>query len=178
MYEKIIDQKTSCNELLRKRNELITVLEREVRDSDNQYKTLVEEFHENTSVLGSRMEHQIQALERLVKSERGKLNEAFVTQKKAHLQKNDHSWQVKLEAVSRTSEDQMEQRLKLLTEQEVELDELIVADAEAFIDMKNEMESNIAVLSDQIQFLEAIHQLNEVSTFGILSTIVFNNFPK
>ena len=120
------------------------------------------------------MEHQIQALERLVKSERGKLNEAFVTQKKAHLQKNDHSWQVKLEAVSRTSEDQMEQRLKLLTEQEVELDELIVADAEAFIDMKNEMESNIAVLSDQIQFLEAIHQLNEVSTFGLLGTIVLD----
>mgnify|MGYP001349882150 CR=1 FL=1 len=62
----------------------------------------------------------------------------------------------------------------MLTEQEVELDELIVADAEAFIDMKNEMESNIAVLSDQIQFLEAIHQLNEVSTFGLLSTIVLN----
>ena len=162
LYEKIISQKSSCNELLRKRNELIAVLEREVRDSDNQYKTLVEEFHENTSVLGSRMEHQIQALERLIKSERNKLNEAFVTQKKEHLKKNDHSWQVKLETVSRTSEEQMEQRLKLLTEQEKELDELIVADAEAFIDMKNEMESNIAVLSDQIQFLEAIHQLNEV----------------
>ena len=163
LYEKIISQKNSCNELLRKRNELIAVLEREVRDSDNQYKTLVEEFHENTSVLGSRMEHQIQALERLIKSERGKLNEAFVTQKKEHLKKNDHSWQVKLETVSRTSEEQMEQRLKLLNEQEKELDELIVMDAEAFIDMKNEMESNIAVLSDQIQFLEAIHQLNEVT---------------
>ena len=162
MYEKILTQKNSCNELLRKRNELISVLEREVRDSDNQYKTLVEEFHENTSVLGSRMEHQIQALEGLVKSERGKLNEAFVKQKKEHLKKNDHSWQVKLEAVSRTSEEQMEQRLKLLIEQEAELDDLIVKDAEAFIDMKNDMESNIAVLSDQIQFLEAIHQLNEV----------------
>ena len=162
LYEKIIAQKKACNELLRKRNELIAVLEKEVRDSDNQYKTLVEEFHENTSVLGSRMEHQIQALERLIKSERNKLNEAFVTQKKEHLRKNDHSWQVKLETVSRTSEEQMEQRLKLLKEQETELDELIVADAEAFIDMKNEMESNIAVLSDQIQFLEAIHQLNEV----------------
>ena len=108
------------------------------------------------------MEHQIQALEGLVKSERGKLNEAFVKQKKEHLKKNDHSWQVKLEAVSRTSEEQMEQRLKLLIEQEAELDDLIVKDAEAFIDMKNDMESNIAVLSDQIQFLEAIHQLNEV----------------
>ena len=51
----------------------------------------------------------------------------------------------------------------MLNEQEKELDELIVMDAEAFIDMKNEMESNIAVLSDQIQFLEAIHQLNEVT---------------
>ena len=128
LYEKIIAQKKACNELLRKRNELIAVLEKEVRDSDNQYKTLVEEFHENTSVLGSRMEHQIQALERLIKSERNKLNEAFVTQKKEHLRKNDHSWQVKLETVSRTSEEQMEQRLKLLKEQETELDELIVAE--------------------------------------------------
>ena len=122
----------------------------------------MEEFHENTSVLGSRMEHQIQALERLIKSERRKLNQAFTSQKTSHLKKNDHSWQVKLETVSRTSEEQMEQRLKLLTEQEAELDELILADAEAFVDMKNDMESNIATLSDQIQFLEAIHQLNEV----------------
>ena len=163
----------SCNELLRKRNELIAALEREVRDSDNQYKTLVEEFHENTSVLGSRMEHQIQALERLIKSERGKLNQAFITQKKDHLKKNDHSWQVKLETVTRTSEEQMEQRLKLLTEQEAELDELILADAEGFVDMKNEMESNIATLSDQIQFLEAIHQLNEVSLIGYIYIYIY-----
>ena len=141
---------------------MIASLEREVRDSDNQYKTLVEEFHENTSVLGSRMENQIQALERIVKSERGKLNQAFVAQKRDHLKRNDHSWQVKVEAVSRTSEEQMEQRLNLLQEQELELDELILADAESFVDMKNEMELNIAILSDQIHFLEAIHQLNEV----------------
>ena len=59
LYSKILDQKSACNDLLKKRNDLIRVLEAEVKDADNQYKTLVEEFHENTSVLGSRMEHQV-----------------------------------------------------------------------------------------------------------------------
>ena len=39
---------------------------------------------------------------------------------------------------------------------------LIREDAEAFVDMKHEMEDNIRKLNDQIQFLDAIHQLNEV----------------
>jgi hypothetical protein len=38
---------------------LIATLEGEIRDSDDQYKTLIEEFHENTSVLAARMEHQV-----------------------------------------------------------------------------------------------------------------------
>ena len=62
LYSKILDQKSACNDLLKKRNDLIRVLEAEVKDADNQYKTLVEEFHENTSVLGSRMEHQVMPL--------------------------------------------------------------------------------------------------------------------
>ena len=49
----------ACNDLLRKRNQLIAVLEGEIRDSDDQYKTLIEEFHENTSVLAARMENQV-----------------------------------------------------------------------------------------------------------------------
>ncbi len=49
----------ACNDLLRKRNNLIATLESEIRESDDQYKTLIEEFHENTSVLAARMEQQV-----------------------------------------------------------------------------------------------------------------------
>ena len=162
LYQKILEQKAACNDLLKKRNDLIGVLEMEIKDADNQYKTLIEEYHENTSVLGSRMEQQVQALEGLIRNERKRLDDAFDEQKADHFKKNERSWQVKLEAVNRTSEEQMEQRLKLLAEQQSELDELILADSESYVAMKHAMESNIAVLSDQIQFLEAIHQLNEV----------------
>ena len=62
LYGRILEQKAACNDLLKKRNDLIRVLEAEVKDTDNQYKTLVEEFHENTSVLGSRMEHQVREI--------------------------------------------------------------------------------------------------------------------
>lgn len=100
-------------------------------------------------------------MEGLVKSERKRLGDAFTEQKEDHFQKNDRNWLVRLEAVNRTSDEQMETRLKLLTEQASELDELILGDSESFVNMKHEMESDIAVLADQIQFLEAIHQLNE-----------------
>ena len=106
---------------------------------------------------------QVQALEGLVKNERRRLEEALDGQKTDGLKVSDRNWLIKLEAVNRTSDDQMEQRLKLLSEQQEELDDLILTDAEAYVDMKHEMESSIAVISDQIQFLEAIHQMNEVS---------------
>ena len=84
-----------------------------MQDSDNQYKTLIEEYHENTSVVGSRMEAQIQALEGLIRSERENLIKADQTQKSDHLKRNDRQWQVKLEAINRTAEDQLEERLVL-----------------------------------------------------------------
>jgi dynein regulatory complex protein 1 len=161
LYEKIMDQKSACNELLRKRNDLISILDSEIKDSDNQYKTLIEEYHENTSVLASRMESQIQALEGLIRSERKNLIDAYGGQKADHLKRNERNWQVKLEAVNRTAEDQMEERLKALRDQEKELDEIILADSEAFIEMKHKMEQNIATLADQIQLLDAVHQMNE-----------------
>ena len=161
LYEQIMAQKKACNDLLQKRNDLIAVLESEIKDSDNQYKTLIEEYHENTSVLASRMEAQIQALEGLVDSERDNLTSAYTTQKSDHLKRNDRQWQVKLEAINRTASDQMEERLKTLKDQEEELDELFVADSEAYVDMKHKMEENIAALSDQIQLLDAVHQMNE-----------------
>jgi hypothetical protein len=52
LYGRIDAQKKACNDLLQKRNDLIAILETEIQDSDNQYKTLIEEYHENTSVLG------------------------------------------------------------------------------------------------------------------------------
>ena len=81
-----------------------------IKDTDNQYKTLIEEYHENTSVLASRMEAQIQALEGLVRSERKNLIEAYKNQKSDHLKRNDRSWQVKSEAINRTANEQMEAR--------------------------------------------------------------------
>ena len=97
-----------------------------------------------------------------MKNERRRLEDALGGQKTDGFRVSDRNWLIKLEAVNRTSDEQMEQRLKLLTEQQEELDDLIQTDAEAYVDMKHDMESNIAVMSDQIQFLEAIHQMNEV----------------
>ncbi len=165
-----MEQQKACNELLRKRNDLIAVLESEIRDSDNQYKTLIEEYHENTAVLASRMESQIQALEGLINSERKNLENAYTNQKVDHLKRNERNWQViivgslksnyvikigyvkvKLEAVNRTSEDQMEARLKTLRDNEKELDDIIITDSEAFIEMKHKMEQSIGIVGSSCQ---------------------------
>ena len=107
------------------------------------------------------MEAQIQALEGLIRSERANLVRADQTQKSDHLKRNDRQWQVKLEAINRTAEDQLEERSKTLRDQEEELDDIILADSEAYVDMKHKFEESIATLSDQIQLLDAVHQMNE-----------------
>ena len=78
---------------------------------------------------------QVQALERLVKNERKRLEDAFSGQKSDQFKVSERNWLIKLEAVNRTSDEQMEQRLKLLAEQQEELDDLISTDAEAYVDM-------------------------------------------
>ena len=52
-------------------------------------------------------------------------------------------------------------RSKTLRDQEEELDDIILADSEAYVDMKHKFEESIATLSDQIQLLDAVHQMNE-----------------
>ena len=59
LFAKILKQKDSCSALLEKKNELIATLEDEIREADNQYKRLIEQYHENTSVMSNRMEYQV-----------------------------------------------------------------------------------------------------------------------
>ena len=147
--------------MLEKKNELIATLEEEVKESDTQYKTLVDNYHENIEVLSSRMEYQIQALESLVISERNKVEGAYEKQRKEQLKKTATLWDRKLHDLNSLSGQQMEHRLQLLQDNENDLDQMIREDSKAFVDMKHGLEDSITVLTDQIQFTEAIHQLNE-----------------
>ena len=161
LFAKILKQKSACNDLLEKKNELIATLEEEVRESDNQYKALMEDYHENIAVLSSRMEYQIQALENLVNSERNSVEDAYEKQRKEQLNKTADLWDEKLGGLNALSEKQMESRLQLLQDNENDLDMMILEDGEDFVDMKHGLEDSITTLTDQIQFTEAIHQLNE-----------------
>lgn len=162
MHARILGQKRACEELLGKRDEIIAMLEQEIADSDSNFKILVEEFHDNVSVLGSRMEGQVQALEHLVRTERSAMAEAFMEQRQEQERLGVRNWQAKHEAVERTAKEQMEARLRLLRDQQLELDELVQEDAEASTRSKGQVEAHVAKLNDQVLFLEAINQLNEV----------------
>ena len=106
--------------MLEKKNELIAILEEEIREADQHYKVLIEEFHQNVSVLSSRllnaidtelqhlkllffprMESQIQALETLIVSERGKIELEFEKQRAELKEKHENTWQEKVCAHSK-----------------------------------------------------------------------------
>ena len=161
LFAKILKQKAACNDLLEKKNELIATLEEEVKESDNEYKALIDDYHENIAVISSRMEYQIQALESLVNSERLEVERAYERQRREELDSTAALWNEKLDGIDAESERQMDHRLQLLLDNEEELDRMIREDGEDFVDMKHGLEDSISVLSDQIQFTEAIHQLNE-----------------
>jgi dynein regulatory complex protein 1 len=161
LFAKILNQKSACNDLLEKKNELIATLEEEIRDSDDDYKLLVDEYHENTAVLSNRMEYQIRAVERLVVAERNNIASAFERQKKEGLEENEDAFEKNLNALDGKSEEQMKARLQLLSANEKELNEMILLDAESFLDTKIALEENIKSVSDQIQYLDSVQQLNE-----------------
>ena len=161
LFAQILSQKESCNSLLEQKNDLISVLEEEVRNCDDQYKLLVDEYHENVTVLATRMEEQIQTLEAMIVAERAKLEGSSDRQLKDDVEGREEIWQNQLRQLNELSESQMEKRLQLLVDNENELDAMVTREAEEFVDMKHTLEESIGGLSDQIQFFDSVHQLNE-----------------
>ncbi len=137
-------------------------MEEEIKDADNEYKLLIEEHRENVSVLASRMESQIQALEGLVAAERSKIEDALEKQATTTLENNEKAWAEQLDALNALSEKRMEERLQLLSDNERDLDTAIIQDSEAFTDMKHALEETVQVLADQLLFIDALQELNEV----------------
>ena len=59
----------------------------------------------------------------------------------------------------------MEKRLAVLGDNERELDDMVLRDAEAFLDTKIALEESIKVVSDQIQYLDSVQQVIEKGQF-------------
>lgn len=84
LYSQILKQKDNCNVLLEKKNDLIALLEDEIKESDLQYKNLIDDYHENVTVLSSRMESQMQVLDKVTKFTRIHIVIRFIGHGKAH----------------------------------------------------------------------------------------------
>lgn len=163
-----MEQKQACNALLEKRNDLITSLEEELQDSDDQYQVLIEEYHENISVLAARMEQLLQTFENMARSENVKLEEAFEKEINERRAEHDEEWQKDLDQVKTFSIETMEQRLATLQSNEEELDRTILEDAEAFTSIKHDLEDKVNLLSDQVQLICSVNSLNEVRTITLI----------
>ncbi|TRY74892.1 hypothetical protein TCAL_04515 [Tigriopus californicus] len=161
LFTKIMEQKQACNALLEKRNDLIAGLEDELQDSDDQYQVLIEEYHENISVLAARMEQLLQTFENMARSENIKLEEAFEREINEKRAEQDEEWQKDLDQVKTYSIETMEQRLATLQSNEEELDRTILEDAEAFTIIKHDLEDKVNLLSDQVQLICSVNSLNE-----------------
>ncbi len=161
LFAQIHEQRSRCNALLEKKNDLIATLEEEVRDSNDQFKLLIGQYRENVSVLCARMEQQLQTLEAMVGGERRRLEEAHATERRERAARAEGEWERQLAELNAASEGQMERRLQMLSDHESELDRMITEDNEAFIDIKHSLEDDIRVLTDQLHFMTSLHQLNE-----------------
>ena len=85
---------------------------------------------------------------------------AYDQQKAQQLKNGERSWQALLEGAARSSKEQMESRLALVEEQEIEMDELIINDYEQLGETKQKMEWNVRCLEEQIEMIKAITHLN------------------
>ena len=127
---------------------------------DEGYKELVGEYHTNISVLGGRMEYHVHSFSTLLQAERANLEAAYTQQKGQSLRRGENAWQALLEGAARSSEEQMQARLDLVEEQEVEMDELIINDYEQLGETKQKMEWSIRNMEEQIEMIQAITHLN------------------
>ncbi|MBN3303289.1 DRC1 protein, partial [Amia calva] len=154
-------QQHQCALLIEEKNKVIHDLQQELKVSDNRYVKDLKKQAEDIDLMIERMEEQIKNLMKSYREEQDQIEKAFEMERRELLDNSFKKWEQMMHNRRDKELEYLTLRMKSVEEQEKQLQQLRVEDAEEYNMIKIKLETDVQLLEQQLQQMKATFQLNQ-----------------
>ncbi|XP_014793435.1 PREDICTED: dynein regulatory complex protein 1 [Calidris pugnax] len=161
LWQLLNQQQEQCALLLEKKNELISDLQQELKNKDEQYVQAIKKQSDDIHLLLERMEEQIRLLLKTYRHNLLQIEKTFELERQELLDNNRKKWEEGIQAHNTQELEYLRGRMKKMEEFEKQLHQLRVQDEEEYNSMKIRPQNDVEHLERQLQQFKAIYLLNQ-----------------
>ncbi|NWW45682.1 DRC1 protein, partial [Pedionomus torquatus] len=161
LWQLLNQQQEQCALLLDAKNKLISDLQQELKNKDEQYMQAIKKQSEDIHLLLERMEEQIRLLLKTYRHNLLQIEKAFELERQELLDNNRKKWEEGIRAHNTQELEYLRGRMKKVEEYEKQLNRLRVQDEEEYNSMKIQLENDVEHLERQLQQFKAIYLMNQ-----------------
>ncbi|KFO78303.1 Dynein regulatory complex protein 1, partial [Cuculus canorus] len=157
----VLQQQQQCTLLLEEKNKLISDLQQDLKDRDEQYVQAIKDQSDDIYLLLERMEEQIRNMLKSYRHELLQIEEAFELEQQELRNNSGKKWEEAIQAHNAQELEHLHARMRKVEEFEKQLSQLQVQDEEEYNSMKSQLENDVQNLEKQIEHMKAIYRLNQ-----------------
>ncbi|NXW98861.1 DRC1 protein, partial [Larus smithsonianus] len=161
LWQLLNQQQQQCALLLEEKNKLISDLQQELKNKDEQYVQAIKKQSDDIHLLLERMEEQIRLVLKTYRHKLLQIEKAFELERQELLDNNRKKWEEGIQAHNTQEMEYLRGRMRKVEEFEKQLNQLRVQDEEEYNSMKIRLENDVENLERQLQQFKAIYQLNQ-----------------
>ncbi|XP_053919149.1 dynein regulatory complex protein 1 [Cuculus canorus] len=161
LWQLLNQQQQQCTLLLEEKNKLISDLQQDLKDRDEQYVQAIKDQSDDIYLLLERMEEQIRNMLKSYRHELLQIEEAFELEQQELRNNSGKKWEEAIQAHNAQELEHLHARMRKVEEFEKQLSQLQVQDEEEYNSMKSQLENDVQNLEKQIEHMKAIYRLNQ-----------------
>ncbi|NXP02314.1 DRC1 protein, partial [Thinocorus orbignyianus] len=161
LWRLLNQQQEQCALLLEEKNKLISDLQQELKNKDEQYVQAIKKQSDDIHLLLERMEEQIRLLLKTYRHDLLQIEKAFELERQELLDNNRKKWKEGIQAHNTQELEYLRDRMEKVEEFEKQLNQLRVQDEEEYNSMKIQLENDVEHLERQLQQFKAIYLMNQ-----------------
>ncbi|NXD68592.1 DRC1 protein, partial [Eolophus roseicapillus] len=161
LWQLLNQQQQLCVLLLEQKNKLISELQQELKNKDEQYVQAIKKQSDDIHLLLERMEEQIRTMLKTYRHNFLQIEKAFEEERRELLDSNRKKWEEAIQAHNTQEMEYLSARMRKVEEFEKQLSQLRVQDEEEYNNMKIQLENDVENLERQLQQMKAVYRLNQ-----------------
>ncbi|KAM4681282.1 LOW QUALITY PROTEIN: dynein regulatory complex protein 1-like [Amazona ochrocephala] len=161
LWQLLNQQQQLCVLLLEQKNKLISELQQELKNKDEQYVQAIKKQSDDIHLLSERMEEQIRTMLKSYRRNFLQIEKAFEEERRELLDNNRKKWEEAIQAHNAQEMEYLSARMRKVEEFEKQLSQLRVQDEEEYNNMKMQLENDVEHLERQLQQMKAVYHLNQ-----------------
>uniref|UniRef100_A0A8C6JKL2 Dynein regulatory complex protein 1 n=1 Tax=Melopsittacus undulatus TaxID=13146 RepID=A0A8C6JKL2_MELUD len=161
LWQLLNQQQQLCVLLLEQKNKLISELQQELKNKDEQYVQAIKKQSEDIHLLLERMEEQIRTMLKTYRHNFLQIEKAFEEERRELLDSHRKKWEEAIQAHNAQEMEYLSARMRKVEEFEKQLTQLRLQDEEEYNNMKMQLENDVENLERQLQQMKAVYLLNQ-----------------